>query len=120
MKLLNRSAFSLLPKQAFVDWVNALPEDEQEPRPVLSLAEHRQEGSVYLIDEVDDENAFNTALGQMWRTMFENELTAWDEFGDYWPEPLTQELFQQWFELQPQLMTFDLASSALMTAKLEG
>ena len=50
--------------------------------------------------------------------MFENELAAWDEFGDHWPEPLSRERFLEWFELKPQLMAIDLSAEPLMLAPL--
>nr|WP_067298182.1 hypothetical protein [Marinobacterium profundum] len=122
MKLLNRAAFALLPRQPFADWVKGLPadageasEDEQE----LSLAALRTEGTLYLIDEVFSEDDFAAAQLDHWRKMFENELSAWDEFGDHWPENLSAELFDAWFELQPQLMAIDLSSKPLMLAPLQ-
>lgn len=119
MKLLNRSAFSLLPNQPFVDWANSLPVDEDGMNTAMTLLEHRQEGSVYLIEEVDCPEAFEKAVEENWQVMFQNELSAWDEFADDWPEPLTRELFEQWFEWVPQVLAFDLAKRPLMTAALD-
>jgi len=119
MKLLNRSAFAVLPCQPFVDWVNQLPHDEEGINEVLTLDEHRQEGTVYLIDEVDSEQALEEALAQHWAAMFENELAAWDEFGDHWPESRSLEVFLQWFELKPQVLALDLSQQPLMTAALD-
>jgi len=118
MKLINRSGFAVLPRQPFADWTQSLPQDEMHE--TLSLEEQRQEGTVYLIDEVESEDDFARALGQHWQKIFENELSAWDEFGDHWPAELSSQLFDQWFELRPQVMTLDLSSQPLMTASLEG
>lgn len=118
MKLLNRSAFSVLPRQPFADWVSRLPLDD-EFNQVLSLEEHRQEGTVYLIDEVEEEAGFVQALEAHWAAIFENELAAWDEFGDHWPEVRDQALFLSWFELKPQVLALDLSRQPLMTADLE-
>ncbi len=119
MKLLNRSAFAVVPKQPFVDWANALASDEEGLNETLTLAEHQREGTVYLIDEVQSEEDFEHAIAQFWPKMFENELAAWDEMGDAWPEPRTQAMFADWFELKPQVMAIDLLSEPLMTAALE-
>jgi len=119
MKLLNRSAFSLLPKQPFVDWVAQLEADADGLNQALSLEEHRREGTTYLIDEVSSEEDLNNALQQQWRQMFDNELAAWDEIGDHWPHELTFELFQQWFELKPQVMVIDLSPEPLLMASLD-
>ncbi|MCP8689901.1 hypothetical protein [Marinobacterium sedimentorum] len=122
MKLLNRAAFALLPRQPFADWVKGLPadageasEDEQD----LSLVALRAEGTLYLIDEVFSEDDFAAAKLRHWRQMLENELSAWDEFADHWPDDLSPELFDAWFELQPQLMAIDLSASPLMLAPLQ-
>ncbi len=119
MKLLNRSAFSVLPRQPFVDWVSRLPQDDEALNQAMTLDEHRQEGTVYLIDEVEAEDAFLQAIKAHWSAMFENELAAWDEFEDHWPCERDQAMFQTWFELKPQVLALDLSRQPLMTAELE-
>lgn len=118
MKLLNRAALALLPRQPFVDWIDALPAAVN-PEPAQSLEAHRAEGTLYLIDEVFSEADIAAAIERHWRQMFENELSAWDEFADHWPATLSRELFGAWFELQPQLMAIDLSSAPLMLAPLQ-
>ncbi len=119
MKLLNRSGYSLLPRQPFVDWVNGLEVDADGLNQTLSLEEHRREGTLYLIDEVANEEELLQAEQRHWRQMFENELSAWDEIGDHWPHDISLALFRQWFELKPQVMVFDLAARPLLLAPLE-
>ncbi len=116
MKLINRSAFSLLPKQAFADWANALSADELNEQ--LSLEDHRREASVYMVDEFQDETDVPRLLEQHFTSMFENELAAWDEFGDDWPDARSFELFQQWFDVTPQVIAIDLSAEPLMLAPL--
>ena len=119
MKLINRSSFTLLATAPFSLWVASLEgkisiEDGYEK---LSLEQLREAGSVYLIDEVAQESDFVEILNSNWQQMFENELSAWDEFGDYWPV-MSHDLFGQWFEIQTNVMTFDLSQEAVMTAQL--
>ena len=117
MKLINRSAFAILPLQSFVDWANAQGEDElNQP---MSLAEHRAEGSVYLIEEFQSEEDVQHQLELHFAKIFENELAAWDEFGDNWPGNRSLELFSQWFEVQPQVMAVDLLKTPLLMAPLD-
>lgn len=118
MKLLNRSAFAVLPRQPFADWANGLP-DSDELNHRLTLEEHRREGTVYLIGEVASEADLEQALAQHWHSIFENELAAWDEMADHWPDPLSFELFQSWFEATPQVMVIDLERAPIMTAMLD-
>jgi len=112
IKLLNRSAILIRPKQPLADWAaKVAPEEETD------LATLRLEGTVYLIDEVEEESDFLQALGSGWRAIFENELSAWDEFGDDWPTGLSRMMFEQWFEAEPQILAFDLSTQPLLRAE---
>ncbi len=118
MKLINRSALVVSPCQPYADWVNALDPEVSGLQETLSLADHRQEGRVYMIPEQpSDEEADPTAMN--WQSIFRNELSGWDEFGDHWPQPLTRELFDKWFSVEPQALVFDLAEQPLMVAALD-
>mgnify|MGYP003665295679 CR=1 FL=1 len=117
MKLLNRSAFVVLPKEPFANWTNSLDVDADGLHQCLSLEEQRREGTVYLIEEVNSEADFSQVLLQQWLHIFQNELSAWDELGDYWPHELTYELFKQWFDVYPQIMTIDLSAQPLCESR---
>ena len=119
MKLLNRSAITLLARAPFAQWIASLPLEPDAMSAPLSLQELRKEGNVYLIDEVDEEADFNKFLQSSWEIIFKNELTAWDEFSDHWPDNLSYELFLQWFEYGNQIMTFDVSDEVLLVAPLD-
>lgn len=119
MKLLNRSAFVVLPRQPFADWTNSLDVDADGLHQCLTLDEQRREGTVYLIDEVSSEADFAAALENRWLEIFQNELSAWDELGDYWPLELNLETFRQWFDVYPQIMALDLSQQPLLMATLD-
>ncbi|WP_421864667.1 hypothetical protein [Motiliproteus sp.] len=123
MKLLNRSALLVLPRQPYLDWINALPSEISELEQPLDMAALEAEGRVYLLDEADDDEPdaaklLAIQLQHSWELLLENELGAWDELGRHWPEPLSQELLQQWFELKPLSLAFDAAREPLMLASL--
>ena len=86
---------------------------------VISLSTLQKEGNVYLIGEVESEDDFSREIGQHWRAIFENELTAWDEMGDFWPSELSLDLFNQWFSVGHQLMVFDITEDTLLVAPLD-
>ncbi|WP_415895843.1 hypothetical protein ACMXYW_10635 [Neptuniibacter sp. QD48_55] len=119
MKLLNRSAFVVLPRQPFADWTNSLDVDADGLHQCLTLDEQRREGTVYLVDEVSTEEDFSKALEAHWQSIFESELSAWDELGDHWPREISFANFQEWFDVYPQIMALDLAKQPLMMANLE-
>ncbi|RTE64738.1 hypothetical protein EH243_16000 [Amphritea opalescens] len=115
MKLINRSGLAVLPRQPFVDWAN---QQQDELNQAMTLADHRAEGSVYLTQEFQCEEDIAQQLAQHYEAIFTNELAAWDEFGDNWPENRTLELFLQWFDVSPQVMAVDLLQAPLLLAPL--
>lgn len=115
MKLINRSGFAVLPRQPFVTWANR---QQGELNEVMTLADHRAEGSVYLTEEFHSEEDVSQQLTLHYEHIFVNELAAWDEFGDDWPEPRTLDLFLQWFDITPQVMAVDLLQAPLLLAPL--
>ncbi len=119
MKLINRSALVVRPKQPYVDWVNGLDSEISGLEQALTLEQHLREGRVYLIGEQQQLDNVSELVSGHWQTLFENELGGWDEFADHWPKPLSQGQFENWFEVQPQLMVFDLSTEALMVADIE-
>lgn len=115
MKLINRSGFAVLPRQPFADWAN---QQHDKLNQQMNLEEHRAEGNVYLTEEFQSEEDLPEQLSQHFEKIFDNELAAWDEFGDYWPQQRTLELFLQWFEIIPQVMAIDLLQEPLLMAPL--
>ena len=109
----------MLARAPFAQWIASLPSEPGVMNQPLSLSELRKEGNVYLIDEVDEEADFNVFLQRSWEMIFKNELTAWDEFADHWPENLSYELFLTWFEYANQIMTFDVSDEVLLVAPLD-
>lgn len=118
MKLLNRSALVVRPRQPFVDWVGTLDSEHSGLDEPLTLAQHREEGRVYLVAERELVD-LKGALEEHYLELFENELAAWDELALCWPESLSLVLFLDWFEVEPLLLAFDLAEQPLMMAELE-
>lgn len=81
--MLNRAALILRYKQPFVDWINAV-----DPSPesfTLSLADTRDERTVYLIDAIDDLDHFQRWLARNHKWLFEAELNGWYTDPALWP-----------------------------------
>ena len=120
MKLLNRSAVILQPRQPYLDWINSLPSEMSELEQPLAAGAFDEEGRVYLIDEFEPESEQDedSLLASYWRSLLENELSAWDQFADHWPEPMNQALLTEWFEIKRLPLAFDASAESLMTAQL--
>ncbi len=106
MKLLNRSALSVRPTQAFVDWINALePALEGDD---LTLDDVERESTIYLIPEMDTPEALETFVQDRHQVILETELRAWEEDENQWPETLDWSLFQYFLRIEHSYLAIDL------------
>lgn len=106
MKLLNRSALSVRPTQAFVDWINAL-----EPTlggDDLTLDDVERESTIYLIPEMDTPEALETFVHERHQVILETELRAWEEDEAQWPATLDWSLFQHFLRVEHSYLAIDL------------
>ena len=106
MKLLNRSALSVKPTQAFVDWVNSLEPTVGEDD--LTLADVDSESTVYLIPEMDTPEALAAYVRERHLDILENELRAWEEDTRQWPDSLDWALFERFVVVEHSYLALDL------------
>ncbi|ABE60341.1 MULTISPECIES: hypothetical protein [Chromohalobacter] len=106
MKLLNRSALSVKPTQAFVDWINSLEPTVGEDD--LTLDDVERESTVYLIPEMDTPEALAAYVRERHLDLLETELRGWEEDSRQWPEPLDWALFEQFLIVEHSYLALDL------------
>ncbi|GGX97820.1 hypothetical protein GCM10007160_26820 [Litchfieldella qijiaojingensis] len=118
MKLLNRSALSVKPTQAFVDWINSLEPTVGDDD--LTLADVDRENTVYLIPEMDTPEALEAFVRERYMEILESELRAWEEDERQWPEILDWALFQRFVQVEHSYLAIDLDDeAALEVAELD-
>ncbi|MGJ8526361.1 hypothetical protein LMG33818_002110 [Halomonadaceae bacterium LMG 33818] len=110
MKLVNRSSLSIKPTQAFVDWVNLLEATEGEDD--LTLADIEHESTVYLIPEMDSEEAVQAYIDERYIDILENELSAWEEDSRMWPDTLDRALFDRFIVVDHSFLVLDIEDEA--------
>ncbi|QEA38993.1 hypothetical protein FGL86_07840 [Pistricoccus aurantiacus] len=106
MKLLNRSALSVKPTQDFVDWVNSLAPTVGDDD--LTLDDVSRESTVYLIPEMETQDALETFVRERYLDVLESELRAWEEDELQWPESLDWGLFQRFLSVEHSYLAIDL------------
>lgn len=93
------------------------------PQEAPSFEDLMNESSCYLIDEPEMESPLNELISQLinthYQTIWQNELTVWDEYLDHKPSIMNESEFKKWFNVTLSGLTFDLAKSPLMTASVE-
>lgn len=117
MNVVNRSALSVKPTQVFVDWINQL--DATEGEDDLTLADVERESTVYLIGEMDSEEAVRVYVRDRYLDILENELRAWEEDVRLWPETLDWALFERFIQVDYSYLTLDLEAEPLDSQSLE-
>ena len=106
MKLLNRSALSVRPTQAFVDWINALEPTMGDDD--LTLDDVERESTIYLIPEMDTPEALHAFVRERFEVILETELRAWEEDARQWPATLDWALFETFVRIEHSYLTIDL------------
>ncbi|GAB2781068.1 hypothetical protein GCM10027040_03920 [Halomonas shantousis] len=110
MKLLNRSALSVKPTQAFVDWINSLEPTVGDDD--LTLQDIDRENTVYLIPEMDTPEALEAFVHDRFADILESELRAWEEDERQWPAELNWALFKQFLSVEHSYLAIDLDDEA--------
>ncbi|MFC1611744.1 hypothetical protein ACFL6C_12350 [Myxococcota bacterium] len=115
MRTLNRSALTLRPKQPFLDWLHALPEESNRE---LTLEDLRRENTVYLLDEVDTLEQAIEQITPLIKDIFSEQLAGWSTAKDKWPDGLTIGQLLEWFEVELGTMVADVGTEGLRVEEL--
>ena len=111
MSFLYRAAMTITRKQSYIDWANSF--DDDGPELTTELADDRR--IVYLVPETDEEPDLKRLLDELWRQIFEEELSGWMQQEEDWPAPLTREMFDAWFDVELTGEVFDLTPEEPLT-----
>ena len=104
MFFINRSVAVIKPKQPFADWVNSLADagDDQ-----YTIQDFSTDCSVILLPVVDSDEQAEAFIKDMFRDLFELELSSWMTDDETWPEKRTYKMFLDWFDVEFHSMVFD-------------
>lgn len=114
MKIVNRSALLVRPKDPYVHWANSFDDAET----ILSLDEHREGCTVYLVQEVMDERGLGRILKRHYENIFEYELAAWMADESTWPSRRDYKTFVEWFDVECHSVVCDISNEELLTETL--
>ena len=100
LETINRGVIVVIPKMPFYDWVNKL--DPENPVNPSDFEEHNS----YLVrDNIDD---LEKLIKKYYKIIFENECFGMWTDPDDWPEKMTLNLFQKWFDYHISSVVYDL------------
>jgi hypothetical protein len=104
MRLINRTAVIIQPKQPCVDWINTSVPANDAP---MSLPDLRQDCTALLIREFDSDAARSRYLAKLKPTLFVMELASWNRDPNTWPEDRSARAFNAWFDLEIHSIVWD-------------
>ena len=91
---LNRLAVVVRHKKALYDWLNSV-----EPENSVDPDEDRDDnGSIYLLSELDMMDEWEPALKKKYKVIFESELWSWIRDDKKWPKDRSWEKFREFFD----------------------
>jgi len=93
MKIVNRCAVTIAPRQPFIDWA-------QRQQPDQPLPPGGFEPGLYLLPAYDSREEAIQLLAQDYEEIFCSELETWSTDPANWPSPRNLALFQEWFAFQ--------------------
>lgn len=107
MDILNRGLLLVVPRQPFLDWAN----DLEHHGPDF----HLDEGipAAYLIPHFGTLDEVDRYVAEVHGRIFEEELAAWTEDPEVWPEKRGLERFYEWFSVEYTDLVADLAEEPI-------
>ena len=91
--MLNRSAVVIIPKQPFLDWVNAVDD-------LGGVTADDMQGMIYLVPDYEDPADADKVLKKVCNDIFCRELEGWHTDEEAWPQDRSFKVFKQWFDIQ--------------------
>jgi len=106
LESINRNAILVKAKKPFYDWINYIdPEFPVEPN---------EEGTVYLVKEMDSNKKIENWLKKNFGEIFENELNDYHTDENDWPQKRTYKVFKDWFTVEISSMIIDLVDKPVI------
>ena len=110
MQIINRDLLVITPKQACVDWANALGEDFE--LQMDDMGGH-DAASSFLIPEFEDEDEALEWMEEGAEGWFTLLLMEWTDDRTKWPEDLSWENLNNFFHVNYQSMVMDLVNEPI-------
>ena len=111
MRVVNRTAISLVGARPYEDWTRATDADFN--RGALTVAHARTYGSVFLLPEFELEEDVQEWIEENFGWLFEFQLSAWTEDESAWPATRDLKTFREWFRVDIHSVVVDVADDEI-------
>jgi hypothetical protein len=109
MRLLNRTAISIVGAQPYVDWTRQTESTANRDAVIVERA--KPFGTVVLLPELELEEDVLEWVEDNFAWMFELQLSAWSDDESSWPAARDLKTFREWFRIDIHNTVVDVADT---------
>ena len=107
MRVVNRTAVSIVGAKPYVDWT--LQNEADVNRETITVARAKTFGTVVLLPEFELEEDVQEWVEENASWLFEFQLAAWTEDESAWPASRDLKTFREWFRVDIHSVVVDVA-----------
>jgi len=111
MRLINRTAVTIVGDKLYIDWTDHC--DADFAKGSLRVARATPFGTAYLLPELEHEEDLIEWVEDNFQGLFEWQLAAWTEDESLWPAVRDLETFKAWFRIEVHSTVVDVADDEI-------
>ena len=111
MRVVNRTAVSIVGARPFVDWM--LSHDGDANRGTLTVARAKPYGTAILLPEFELEEDIQEWIEDNVSWLFEFQLSTWTEDESAWPATRDLKTFKEWFRIDIHSVVVDVGDDEI-------
>jgi hypothetical protein len=111
MRVINRTAVTVVGAQPYVDWT--LRTDADINKGAVTVARAKPYGSAFLLPELELEEDVQEWIEENALWIFEFQLSAWTEDESTWPATRDLKTFRDWFRVDVHSLVVDIADDEI-------
>src|SRR5580765_5281578 len=107
MRIVNRTAISLVGGRPYVEWMRGHDADADKGTLTVAVARAKPYGTVILLPEFELEEDIQEWIEENASWLFEFQLAAWTEDESTWPPTRDLKTFREWFTVDIHSVVVD-------------
>ena len=111
MRILNRTAVSVVGKQPYIDWTRR--HDADASKGMLTVARVKPYGTAILLPEFELEEDVQEWIEENASWLFEFQLSSWTDDEATWPATRDLKTFRDWFRIDIHNVVVDVADDEI-------
>ena len=111
MRVINRTAVTLVGAKPYLDWT--LEKEADFNRGALTVARAKTYGTAFLLPELELEEDVQEWIEENAVMLFEFALSAWTDDESAWPASRDLKTFREWFRIDIHNVVIDVAADEI-------